>query len=598
MSAQDLLAKFGIPPELLEAADVRQATDTEVRERLGVHGRIGQDLGGIVFPYTDPRNGRVLGHRVRLDTALTDGQKYLSEQGCRTLFFPPGCGNELGDTSVPVVIVEAEKSALAVAALASRNRRKMLSVAVGGVWGWKRKTGVELTPDGNREPVTGPSPSLDWIVWKERKVVFAFDSNVAPRPDLQKAQLAFAEELRKRGAQVFIASIPQRNGVNGPDDLIAVAGDGAAIEMFDRAGMFEALKSTPVSGFRLIALRDLLNEPEEKVSWVLADKLPAGGISVLSAKPKVGKSTLARCLALAIARGETFLGCATTEGAVIYLALEEKRSEVRRHFADLGATGDEPIHIHCAAAPKDAMPELCKIVTALKPVLVIIDPLFKFLRVADEKVYAETCQAIEPLLTLARQTGAHVLLVHHNGKAERADATDAILGSTAIFGGVDAALILKRTDRYRTLQSSQRYGTDWSETVLEFEAATRSLSLGAEKSEAEAGRIGQQVLDYLGRSQEARTREEIEAEVEGDTGPKRKALRFLVEQGKVERSGTGKRGDPLSYRFLFSCLQHIEKTSKQDSSKGPEGPENTEDILVCDSAQDSLLVSGDGEVRL
>jgi len=345
-------------------------------------------------------------------------------------------------------------------------------------------------------------------------------------------------------------------------------------------------------GFSLTSLRDLMSEPEEKVSWLLAEKLPAGGISVLSAKPKVGKSTLARCLALAVARGEPFLGCRTTKGPVIYLALEEKRSEVRRHFADLGATatGDEQIQIHCAAAPKDAMSGLSKIVTERKPVLVIIDPLFKFVRVVDEKAYAEMCYAIEPLLTLARETGAHVLLVHHNGKAERADAMDAILGSTAIFGGVDAGLVLKRTDRYRTLQSSQKYGTDWPETVLEFDSERRALSLGVEKSEAEAERTSQAILVYLRASEEPRTREEIEAQVEGDTGPKRKALKLLVEQGKVGREGIGRRGDPFKYRFLFACLQHIEKTTKQETEKGGELRENIDDILVCGEAQKSFLV--------
>ena len=405
-----------------------------------------------------------------------------------------------------------------------------------------------------------------------------------------------AQSLQGEAASLKVIELP---GAKDLSEWVERGGTrDALLELIRGAAECKSPSQTTAGGFSLTSLRDLLSEPEEKISWLVADKLPAGGISVLSAKPKVGKSTLARCLALAAARGEEFLGCQTTQGAVIYLALEEKRSEVRRHFSDLGATGEEPIHIHCGAAPKGAMPELCKIVVELKPRLVVIDPLFKFVRVADEKAYAETCQAIEPLLSLARETGAHVMLVHHNGKAERADATDAILGSTAIFGGVDAALILKRTDRYRTLQSCQRYGTDWPETVLEFDPATRSMSLGAEKSEADVGRIGQQILDYLSRGQEGRTREEIEAQVEGDTGPKRKALRLLVEQGKVERGGTGKRGDPFRYRFLFSCLQHIEKTSKQDSAKGPEAPENTGDILVCDSAQDLFLVSGDGEVRL
>ena len=151
------------------------------------------------------------------------------------------------------------------------------------------------------------------------------------------------------------------------------------------AGVVEAGKVTPQSGFRLTSLHDLMLEPEEHISWLLADKLPAGGLSVLSAKPKVGKSTFARCLALAVATGEPFLDCATAQGPVIYLALEEKRSEVRRHFADLGATGEEEIYVHAASAPQEAVLELCQVTRQKLPVLVVIDPLFKFVRIRDEK---------------------------------------------------------------------------------------------------------------------------------------------------------------------------------------------------------------------
>src|SRR5215472_16072325 len=101
-NAAQYFAKFKIPPEMLDAAGVRHATDAEVRELLGVHGRTGQDLSVIVFPYRDPRDGRVVGHRVRLDTPIGD-QKYLSEQGCRALFIPPVRADELTDVSIPVV---------------------------------------------------------------------------------------------------------------------------------------------------------------------------------------------------------------------------------------------------------------------------------------------------------------------------------------------------------------------------------------------------------------------------------------------------------------------------------------------------------------
>jgi hypothetical protein len=314
-------------------------------------------------------------------------------------------------------------------------------------------------------------------------------------------------------------------------------------------------------GLQLTPLKELLSEPEEKFSWVLKDTLPAGGISVVSAKPKVGKSTFARCLALSVAQGVPFLGRDTTQGLVIYLALEEKRSQVRAHFADLGATGEEPIYIHCAAAPQDAMSELCQQTKEKKPLLVIVDPLFKFLRVKDEKAYAEVCAAIEPLLTLARETDTHVMLLHHSVKAERVDPMDGILGSTAIFGGVDTGIILKKSDRYRTIQSCQKYGEDLPETTLQFDANIRALSLGAIRADAEASRLSEQILNYLQECKDPRSRPDIEDHVEGKTGHKRAALKNLCMTGQVLTTGTGSRGDPLFYRIANSTAESLDSCS-------------------------------------
>jgi hypothetical protein len=295
---------------------------------------------------------------------------------------------------------------------------------------------------------------------------------------------------------------------------------------------------------------------------------------------------------------------------VIYLALEEKRSEVRRHFADLGATGEEEIYIHAASAPQEAVMELCQRTKELKPVLIVIDPLFKFVRIRDEKAYAEVCNAIEPLLTLARGSGAHVLLSHHNGKMEKTDATDSILGSTAIFGGVDTAIILKKADRYRTVQSSQRYGTDWPEVVLNFDPADRSLSLGVERSEAEAGRISEAIVAYLAGSDEPQTRVQIEAHVEGKTKHKRTALKALCAAGRVSESGAGAKGDPLRYAlkpnassragnepkaFVDSCSHIYTGTREQQSENSLETRINTSDIVVPGVSHESQEEAISGE---
>ena len=119
---------------------------------------------------------------------------------------------------------------------------------------------------------------------------------------------------------------------------------------------------------------------------------------MLVAKPKAGKSTLARNLALAIAQGKKFLDNATQQGTVIYLALEEKRSEVKKHFREMGATGEENIYIFAASAPVDALQQIRLEAEEKKPVLIIIDPLFRLTRVKDGNDYAQvTTAALEPL---------------------------------------------------------------------------------------------------------------------------------------------------------------------------------------------------------
>jgi len=66
----EALSKFKISFELLENAGVRRSNDFDERGLPGVHGRKGQDLGGIVFPIRDPRDGGLLGHTVRLEHAV------------------------------------------------------------------------------------------------------------------------------------------------------------------------------------------------------------------------------------------------------------------------------------------------------------------------------------------------------------------------------------------------------------------------------------------------------------------------------------------------------------------------------------------------
>ena len=120
---------FGIGPAILDENSVRRVTDSEARG-LGFGGDHAGDMAGIFYPYHDPANGQRNTGRLRRDHPDIDGngkqeRKYLCPYGDkRHLYFPRGVADLLGDVTADVVLVESEKSALAMTAVGRRDGRK------------------------------------------------------------------------------------------------------------------------------------------------------------------------------------------------------------------------------------------------------------------------------------------------------------------------------------------------------------------------------------------------------------------------------------------------------------------------------------------
>jgi predicted transcriptional regulator len=310
----------------------------------------------------------------------------------------------------------------------------------------------------------------------------------------------------------------------------------------------ETGKAAPIQppGFNLTTLADLLAEPPESRRWLWERTFPAGGVSIIAAKPKVGKSTLARNLALRVVRGEPMLGRTTTLGAVVYLALEEKRAEVADHFRRMGAGVNDggAIHIHVGRAPQEALAALAAAIHATGAQLAIVDPLFRLIRLSDVNDYASVTNAFEPLVALARDTGCHIACLHHLGKGLR-EAGDAILGSTAIFAAVDTVIAMRKRDSLRVVSSIQRYGEDMPETTLAFDVPTGIVTEGGLLEHAVLVDAAERLLGVLESG--ALSEAEIRDGVDGDNTAIGKALRALVKMGWLTRDGGGKKGDPYRY---------------------------------------------------
>ena len=297
-----------------------------------------------------------------------------------------------------------------------------------------------------------------------------------------------------------------------------------------------------------VSAADLVCEPEEVVAWTVEGLLPAGGLSLLSAKPKVGKSTLARSIAVAVAQGAAVLDRGTMAGTVLYLALEEKRATVRRHLDALGARHVDALKVYADRVPMEEEPVawLRRAIERYKPSLVVIDPVGRFfVGVKDLNAYAEVTRATTPLVALAHETGTHLLCIHHAGKGEKAD-IDAAIGSTALAGFVDTVMVLKRTsDGARSLVTIQRTGDDLPETVLALDRESGRLSLAGTLQEVRQSEAADGILRAVGP--DCRTETQIRQKLGGNNAVIAKALRLAVERGKLVVHGAGKKGDPFRY---------------------------------------------------
>lgn len=90
------------------------------------------------------------------------------------------------------------------------------------------------------------------------------------------------------------------------------------------------------TNFRPLPVADLLSLEPKPVRWVWEPFLPEGGLALLVAFMKVGKTTFAYALAAAVAQGRPFLGFPTKRGGVLLLALEEHPRDVRLRLKRFG----------------------------------------------------------------------------------------------------------------------------------------------------------------------------------------------------------------------------------------------------------------------
>jgi AAA domain len=299
--------------------------------------------------------------------------------------------------------------------------------------------------------------------------------------------------------------------------------------------------------------------------YVVDGLLTQGGLSVLGAKPKVGKSSLSRCLAVSVAKGITFLGRETTKGDVILCSLEDPRSHVDNCLDVLGydLQIDSRIEIveRVSADREESVAAIREALTANPNCrLLIVDHLAKFLNLRDLSEYMPTMNGMRLLHDLARDfPRVHVLCLAHSKKVRCDDPFDGILGSTALRGEPDTNIVLMNEGGERVIVTETRVGRAIPATILKAEMVqsagsdvVKDFTLGElfdqsvkdraeKKAKNQCVQYCHRVVDFLeAQDGQTATQTDILSGVTGKTERIVEAIRILEEDLVVSVTGTPK----------------------------------------------------------
>jgi RecA-family ATPase len=228
------------------------------------------------------------------------------------------------------------------------------------------------------------------------------------------------------------------------------------------------------------------NGERPPTKFVVDGLLRQGGLSLLAAKPKQGKSSNSRNIAVCVAQGVPCLGRDTTRGEVVLISLEDQADHVDDCLEALGwnAETDERIYI-IEDVPATYAERLAQLDDGLSTHpnirLVVIDHLTKFLQVGDLNDYSKVQAPIKQLRDLAvRHPHVHVMALAHCKKSQdTGNIFDSLLGSTALRGETDCNIALYQQNGQRCIEAEVRRGRKIDSTILRAEMTVSPMD-GAE----------------------------------------------------------------------------------------------------------------------
>ena len=189
--------------------------------------------------------------------------------------------------------------------------------------------------------------------------------------------------------------------------------------------------------------------------WIVPGLLARGVTSMLHAPPKTGKTLLHLGLAKAMLTGSEFLGLTIPRQRAVWLLSEQGEHSIGPQLRMMDYEPEDTAHLVAYAykqrqtfGPEELADALAHAYqrAEIKPDVIVIDTLTRFVKLEDSSNYSEAGNALACVQhALAKMPETAALLVHHDRKAGGRGA-EAVLGSTALAGGPDITIQLRRGD--------------------------------------------------------------------------------------------------------------------------------------------------------
>ncbi len=299
--------------------------------------------------------------------------------------------------------------------------------------------------------------------------------------------------------------------------------------------------------YKLETAEELLKRNIKKPVFVIDKILPAG-VTILSSRPKVGKSFLALQLSQYISKGESiFEKYKSHPQNCLFLSYEDSDARLQDRLSKMNYAPNLDSDSHklfiktnFSGLDSYGLVELQLIVKEYKIGFIVVDTLAKAVHFKETKgnAYFDEYRKMGVLQKFASENNVSMLFVHHNRKQESMYSVDSVLGTSGISGGCDNIWIMNKVN---TRVKLDIYGKDIFESHLwlVFDNDNEHWGLIGEAPAATLTPERQEIYDLLKSADNPVRTGEIAAAVCKKTNNVSTLLKGMVNEGVVANPKTG-----------------------------------------------------------